>query len=72
MAEAHSAVAFSFSVTPEGLDVKLNHEALKAVWRSGFRSAKKRVGRMQVNFTVYFTYKNVLVKKDTCMYSCHM
>ncbi|XP_071136532.1 carnitine O-palmitoyltransferase 1, liver isoform-like isoform X1 [Mytilus edulis] len=50
MAEAHSAVAFSFSVTPEGLDVKLNHEALKAVWRSGFRSAKKRVGRMQNQF----------------------
>jgi carnitine O-palmitoyltransferase 1 len=28
MAEAHSAVAFSFSVTPEGVNVKLNHEAL--------------------------------------------
>lgn len=52
MAEAHSAVAFSFSVTPEGVDVKLNHEALKAVWRSGVRSFKKRVGRMQVSFNV--------------------
>lgn len=49
MAEAHSAVAFSFSVTPEGVNVKLNHEALRAVWRSGVRSFKKRVGRMQVN-----------------------
>lgn len=48
MAEAHSAVAFSFSVTPEGVNVKLNHEALRAVWRSGVRSFKKRVGRMQV------------------------
>ena len=49
MAEAHSAVAFSFSVTPEGVNVKLNHEALRAVWRSGVRSFKKRVGRMQVS-----------------------
>ena len=50
MAEAHSAVAFSFSVTPEGVNVKLNHEALRAVWRSGVRSFKKRVGRMQNQF----------------------
>ncbi|KAL4233881.1 Carnitine O-palmitoyltransferase 1 [Mactra antiquata] len=45
MAEAHSAVAFSFTVTHEGIDVNLNHDALKAVWRSGIHSWKKRFGR---------------------------
>lgn len=47
MAEAHSAVAFSFSITHEGVNVNLNHEALQAVWESGVRSWKKRVGRMK-------------------------
>lgn len=50
MAEAHSAVAFSFTVTPEGVDVSVNHEALKAVWYSGLRSWKKRIGRMKNGF----------------------
>ncbi|XP_033740460.1 carnitine O-palmitoyltransferase 1, liver isoform-like isoform X1 [Pecten maximus] len=50
MAEAHSAVAFSFSVTQEGIDVNLNHEALKAVWKSGVRSWKKRIGRAKNQF----------------------
>ncbi|XP_053398248.1 carnitine O-palmitoyltransferase 1, liver isoform-like [Mercenaria mercenaria] len=45
MAEAHSAVAFSFQVTHEGVDVNLNHDALKAVWNSGIHSWKKRLGR---------------------------
>lgn len=45
MAEAHSAVAFSFTVTHEGVDVNLDHEALWAVWQSGQRSWKKRLGR---------------------------
>jgi len=48
MAEAHSAVAFSFNVTTEGVNVQFNHEALWAVWRSGVRSYKKRVGRIKV------------------------
>lgn len=48
MAEAHSAVAFSFHVTTEGVNVQFNHEALWAVWRSGVRSWKKRIGRMKV------------------------
>jgi len=47
MAEAHSAVAFSFSVTPDGVDVKVNHEAIKAVWFSGIRSWKKSIGRFK-------------------------
>ena len=49
MAEAHAAVAFSFSVTPEGVNVDVNHEALWAVWDSGIRSWKKRYARMLVN-----------------------
>ena len=48
MAEAHSAVAFSFTVTHEGVDVDLNHEALWAVWHSGVRSWKKRIGKAKV------------------------
>ena len=48
MAEAHSAVAFSFTVTHEGVDVNLDHEALWAVWHSGVRSWKKRLGKAKV------------------------
>jgi len=54
MAEAHSAVAFSFHVTPEGVHVHFNHEALWAVWHSGVRSWKKWVGRMKVWNTFKF------------------
>ncbi|XP_064617738.1 carnitine O-palmitoyltransferase 1, liver isoform-like isoform X2 [Liolophura sinensis] len=50
MAEAHSAVAFTFSVTHEGVDVNVNHEALWAIWSSGVLSWKKRIGRMKNNF----------------------
>ena len=49
MAEAHAAVAFSFTVCPEGgVEVNVNHEALSAVWMSGVHSWKKRLGRMKV------------------------
>ena len=48
MAEAHAAVAFSFNVTNEGLDVKYNHEALKAVFHSGVHSWKLRAIRFKV------------------------
>ena len=50
MAEAHSAVAFSFNVTPEGVNVHVNHEAIWAVWYSGVRSWKKRIGRLKVSY----------------------
>ncbi|XP_070190742.1 carnitine O-palmitoyltransferase 1, liver isoform-like isoform X2 [Littorina saxatilis] len=50
MAEAHAAVAFSFTVTPDGVDVNLNHEALHAVWESGVISWKKRIGKLKNNF----------------------
>ncbi|XP_076387298.1 carnitine O-palmitoyltransferase whd isoform X1 [Megachile rotundata] len=42
MAEAHSAVAFSFSITHEGWDVNFDREVLHLVWQSGIRSWKKR------------------------------
>ncbi|XP_048462975.1 carnitine O-palmitoyltransferase 1, liver isoform isoform X2 [Rhincodon typus] len=45
MAEAHQAVAFQFTVTPDGIDLHLSHEALKQVYLSGLRSWKKRICR---------------------------
>ena len=48
MAEAHSAVAFSFAVSHEGLHINVNHDALWAVWESGVRSWKKQFGRIKV------------------------
>lgn len=45
MAEAHSAVAFSFSITHEGWDVNFDREVLNLVWQSGLRSWKKRIAR---------------------------
>lgn len=47
MAEAHAAVAFSFSITHEGWDVNFDREVLHLVWQSGIRSWKKRVARFQ-------------------------
>lgn len=49
MAEAHSAVAFSFSITHEGWDVNFDREVLHLVWQSGIRSWKKRIARFKNN-----------------------
>jgi carnitine O-palmitoyltransferase 1, liver isoform len=49
MAEAHSAVAFSFSITHEGWDINYDREVLNLVWASGVRSYKKRVARFRVS-----------------------
>ncbi|KAK2575847.1 hypothetical protein KPH14_007221 [Odynerus spinipes] len=49
MAEAHSAVAFSFSITHEGWDVNFDREMLHLVWQSGVRSWKKRFFRFMNN-----------------------
>ncbi|XP_050582117.1 carnitine O-palmitoyltransferase 1, liver isoform isoform X3 [Bombus affinis] len=49
MAEAHSAVAFSFSITHEGWDVNFDREVLHLVWQSGIRSWKKRFFRFVNN-----------------------
>lgn len=48
MAEAHQAVAFSFSVTHEGLVINYDVELLNVVWLSGVRSWKKRMQRFAV------------------------
>uniref|UniRef100_A0A8C5PMQ6 carnitine O-palmitoyltransferase n=1 Tax=Leptobrachium leishanense TaxID=445787 RepID=A0A8C5PMQ6_9ANUR len=50
MAEAHQAVAFQFTVTPEGIDLRLSHEALKQVYVSGLRSWKKKIARLKNSF----------------------
>lgn len=47
MAEAHSAVAFSFAITHEGWDVNFDREVLHLVWQSGIRSWKKRLARFK-------------------------
>ncbi|XP_054454336.1 carnitine O-palmitoyltransferase 1, liver isoform-like isoform X2 [Anoplopoma fimbria] len=43
MAEAHQAVAFQFTVTPDGIDLHLSHQALTEIYLSGVRSWKKRI-----------------------------
>ncbi|XP_061493933.1 carnitine O-palmitoyltransferase 1, muscle isoform [Rhineura floridana] len=47
MAEAHQAVAFQFTVTPEGVDFQLSREALKQIYLSGLSSWKKRFARLK-------------------------
>ncbi|KAG8222414.1 hypothetical protein J437_LFUL004873 [Ladona fulva] len=49
MAEAHSAVAFSFAITHEGVNVDFDHEVLHLIWASGVRSWKKRFARFKNN-----------------------
>ncbi|XP_059180476.1 carnitine O-palmitoyltransferase 1, liver isoform-like isoform X2 [Centropristis striata] len=43
MAEAHQAVAFQFTVTRDGIDLQLSHQALTEIYLSGVRSWKKRI-----------------------------
>ncbi|XP_020040564.2 carnitine O-palmitoyltransferase 1, liver isoform [Castor canadensis] len=47
MAEAHQAVAFQFTVTPDGIDLQLSHEALKQICLSGLHSWKKKFIRFK-------------------------
>ncbi|XP_058271768.1 carnitine O-palmitoyltransferase 1, liver isoform-like [Hemibagrus wyckioides] len=47
MAEAHQAVAFQFTITPEGFDLQLSHQALNQIYISGLRSWKKRINRVK-------------------------
>ncbi|KAG9342935.1 hypothetical protein JZ751_015151 [Albula glossodonta] len=47
MAEAHQAVAFQFTITPDGIDLQLSHEALRQVYLSGLRSWRKRFIRFR-------------------------
>lgn len=48
MAEAHQAVAFQFTVTPDGVDFRLSREALRHIYQSGINSWKKRLIRIKV------------------------
>ncbi|XP_062840876.1 carnitine O-palmitoyltransferase 1, liver isoform isoform X2 [Trichomycterus rosablanca] len=50
MAEAHQAVAFQFTITPEGFDLHLSQQALNQIYISGLRSWKKRISRMKNGF----------------------
>ncbi|KAM6095338.1 carnitine O-palmitoyltransferase 1, muscle isoform [Chlamydotis macqueenii] len=50
MAEAHQAVAFQFTVTPEGLDVQLSREAVRHLYLAGLSSWKKRLVRAKNSF----------------------
>ncbi|XP_042640465.1 carnitine O-palmitoyltransferase 1, liver isoform isoform X2 [Tyto alba] len=47
MAEAHQAVAFQFTVTPDGIDLRMSHEALKQIYLSGVHSWKKKFIRFK-------------------------
>lgn len=49
MAEAHSAVAFQFSVTHHGVSVKMNHGALRTVI---LNFVKRSLRRAKVSATV--------------------
>ena len=61
MAEAHSAVAFSFTVSSDGVDLNVNHDALWAVFHSGLRSWKKRVARLKVRFQIPVIFDSNLI-----------
>ncbi|XP_014663776.1 PREDICTED: carnitine O-palmitoyltransferase 1, liver isoform-like isoform X2 [Priapulus caudatus] len=45
MAEAHQAVAFTFQVTHDGLEVDFDHEVIASIWNSGVRSLYKNFQR---------------------------
>lgn len=49
MAEAHQAVAFQFTITPEGINLHLSYQALNQIYLSGLRSWKKRISRIKVS-----------------------
>lgn len=48
MAEAHAAVAFSFTVSSEGISVDINRQAAGVLRKSGTRALKKRIARFKV------------------------
>lgn len=63
MAEAHQAVAFQFTVTPDGIDLQLCHEALRQIYLSGLHSWKKRFVRFKV--TAHLTFGFNMAKSNT-------
>ena len=65
MAEAHAAVAFSFSVTHEGVRVNYDREVLHLIWISGVRAWKRRLNRLIVSalfdFNLKFIFASVII-----------
>ena len=49
MAEGHQAVAFSFAITHEGLDVDFDFEVLRLIFRGVVRSWRKRTTTLRVS-----------------------
>uniref|UniRef100_A0A8C4R286 carnitine O-palmitoyltransferase n=1 Tax=Eptatretus burgeri TaxID=7764 RepID=A0A8C4R286_EPTBU len=47
MAEAHQAVGFQFTVTPEGIDLQLSQEVLRQIWLSGLRAWQRHLTRLK-------------------------
>ncbi|XP_032784458.2 carnitine O-palmitoyltransferase 1, liver isoform isoform X2 [Daphnia magna] len=54
MAEGHQAVAFSFAITHEGLDVNFDFEVIRLIARSAVRSWRKRSTRFQTSLKSSF------------------
>uniref|UniRef100_A0A672UNF3 Carnitine O-palmitoyltransferase 1, muscle isoform n=1 Tax=Strigops habroptila TaxID=2489341 RepID=A0A672UNF3_STRHB len=50
MAEAHQAVAFQFTVTPEGLDLRLSREAVRQLCLAAAHAWKKRLVQAKNTF----------------------
>ncbi|KAJ1359358.1 hypothetical protein KIN20_018062 [Parelaphostrongylus tenuis] len=50
MAEAHSAVALSFTVTHDGVSVSYDQELLCDIWHAFQRGYKRRIARFKNNF----------------------
>lgn len=66
MAEAHQAVAFQFTVTPEGIDLRLSREALKHIYLAGVTSWRKRAILFRVSGLIENDCEASL--KSSCMY----
>lgn len=64
MAEAHQAVAFQFTITPEGIDLQLSYQALNQIYLSGVRSWKKRVSRLRVRIFLCWHSQHVQLKSS--------
>lgn len=66
MAEAHSAVAFSFAITHEGVHVNYDREVLHVIWHSGLRSWRRNIHRFMVRgpFPVHCTCVSILGNVD--------
>ncbi|XP_034271246.1 carnitine O-palmitoyltransferase 1, brain isoform isoform X4 [Pantherophis guttatus] len=60
MAEAHQAVAFQFTVSPEGIDLQLSHAAIKEIYLSGLRAWKKKFNQLRALVKIFSGRKPML------------